>query len=68
MNKNQIQKVVKFKLSNFKEEELVSHNKILIIDDQVSNCETIDGLLMILQLKDRMQTTVYAQDGFQAWK
>jgi len=47
-------KMVKFVLSDFTENELANMGgKILLIDDQISNKEVIDGFLMILGFKNR---------------
>mgnify|MGYP000141233283 CR=1 FL=1 len=46
--------MVKFVLSDFTENELGNiGGKILLIDDQISNKEVIDGFLMILGFKNR---------------
>lgn len=60
-------KKVHFVLSDFDECELESQNQILVIDDQITNNEIIDGFLMILGFSDRNDNTVFVHDGYQAW-
>ena len=42
--------------------------KILVIDDQITNREIIDGFLMILGFKNRSNNFIFVQDGFKAWQ
>lgn len=43
-----------------------SSRKILVVDDHITNCEIIDGFLMILGYKNRKDNTTYVHDGYQA--
>ena len=55
-------------MSDFNKRELKSQGKILIIDEEVSNHDIIDGFLMLLGYSNRENNAVYVQDASSAWK
>lgn len=47
---------------------VMKKRKILVVDENILNCETMDSILMVMNLEDRVQTVEYALDGLQALK
>ena len=47
---------------------MIKKSKILIVDENVLNCETMDGILMIMNLQDRANCVEYALNGIEALK
>ena len=59
-------KKVQFMLSDFDRKEMAPQRKILVIDDQITNHDIIDGFLTVLGFKDCKNNTMYSQNGFKA--
>ena len=47
---------------------LLSKSKILVVDEEIYNCETLDSMFMVMGMRDRSDKIEYAMSGMQALK
>ena len=47
---------------------VLSPSKILVVDEEIYNCETLDSMFMVMGMRDRCDRIEYALNGIQSLK